>query len=415
MRFDSAIIGGGLAGLVCGISMAKRGKKCIILSSGQSAMQFSSGSFDLLSRLPDGAYVPNPMKAIEELSRQSPLHPYAKIGVERFEDLAMEAKRLLSEIGVSYDGDATRNHFRISPRGETKPTWLSNTNTLYSEDSCTLPFQQTLLCNFAGFLDFYPTMIASELQKKGIAVEIAPIRMEALQRLRKNPTEMRSANIALVFDKESNLNELAGLLNRLASNTEAIVLPAVFGLDNVKAIEYLKYKVDKPIYLISTLTPSVPGIRLQKRMQNYFVQLGGIYMLGDTVLRVEEGSKEHFRLYSANHGDVPIEAEKVVLASGSFFSKGLVATPKRIYEPIMDLTVRHDTDRSAWYEDSVFGNHRYLSYGIQTDSQFRAMKDQKVLPNVYVVGAGLEGFNPIKEGCGAGVSMLTALFVAKQL
>ena len=70
MNFDVVIIGGGLAGLTCGIALQEQGKRCVIINNGQAAIDFASGSLDLLSRLPNGAFVKNIPENLTALSAQ---------------------------------------------------------------------------------------------------------------------------------------------------------------------------------------------------------------------------------------------------------------------------------------------------------------------------------------------------------
>ena len=66
MKFDTIIIGGGLSGLTAGIELSRKGQKCLIVSSGQSALHFFSGSFELCS------LSENPFDAIASLDERHP-------------------------------------------------------------------------------------------------------------------------------------------------------------------------------------------------------------------------------------------------------------------------------------------------------------------------------------------------------
>lgn len=90
MKFDTVIIGGGLSGMVCGIRLLEAGRSCAIISQGQSALHFSSGSFDLLGTMPDGTETDDPISGIKALEKISGSHPYAVIGMELCEKYAEE-------------------------------------------------------------------------------------------------------------------------------------------------------------------------------------------------------------------------------------------------------------------------------------------------------------------------------------
>ena len=122
MKYDTIIIGGGLAGLVCGLRLQKAGKKCAIVSAGQSALHFSSGSFDLLNRLPDGTIVENPVQAMKQLGEE---HPYTIMGHEKAAEYAAKAPAMFADFGIAASGNPEANTWRITPTGERKPSWLT--------------------------------------------------------------------------------------------------------------------------------------------------------------------------------------------------------------------------------------------------------------------------------------------------
>ena len=189
-------------------------------------------------------------------------------------------------------------------------------------------------------------------------------------------------------------------------------MPAVVGLSGCSDVVVLKEKVDRPLHFIATLPPSVPGIRLQLMLKKYFQQLGGTYMLGDTVTGGEFKDGKLVSISTQNHGDVKFEADNFILASGNFFSKGLASDIEGVYDPVFGLDMDYIADRPQWYKRNMFEAQPYMSFGVATGKDFKTRKDGEKIDNLYAAGAVLSGFNALKEGSGAGISVLTALHVS---
>ena len=393
MKFDTVIIGGGLSGLACGIRLQKKGVKCAVISAGQSALHFSSGSFELLNRLPDGTAVENPVEAVAKLEAS---HPYKKIG--DFAKYASEAKQLLADSGVEVEGEATENALHLTPMGTLKPAWLT-----LSEFS-----------RFKGAEEFKGKKVTDALEDMGAECCQELIHIEEVDRLRKSPTEMRATNIARVLDKEYIHNQLLTILKNYSIGVDAVVLPAAVGLASQKLVKALRKAVPS-VVLVPTMPPSVSGIRTQQQLRREFERLGGVFMLGDSVVRADvEGGKVK-AVYTINHADNGIKADNYILTTGSFFSNGLVAHSNEIVEPVFGLDVDFAADRAEWCDPQFFNKQGYQTFGVATDANFNVKKEGKVLENLYAAGSVLSGFNALYEGCGAGVALLTALYVADNL
>ena len=179
MRFDTIIIGGGLAGLVCGIRLQKAGKKCAIISAGQSAMHFSSGTFDLLGRLPDGTIVEEPLKALSSLPAE---HPYSIIGAEQTSAYADQAKKFFEECGIKVNGSSARNSWRITPTGERKPAWLALGDFTPPASKDIKIGDKALIINILGYLDFNTKFLADSFEKQGTECRIVSLKLEEMER-----------------------------------------------------------------------------------------------------------------------------------------------------------------------------------------------------------------------------------------
>ena len=238
MRFDTIIIGGGLSGLVAGIDLVRKGKKCLVVSSGQSALHFFSGSLEL------HAGDDEPLKAIAGLE---PNHPYSKLGADRVAHLASKVKPFFSELGLNFKGETERNHWRLTPLGGFKRAWLTLDEFASFQDAEQLPWKKVALLNIDGFLDFHTSYLAAGLAEKGVECSISAISMPQIDKLRENPTEMRSTNISKALTGDL-IGTLAARINEKIDGADAVLMPAVVGLTGCSEVVRLRELVDRPLH-----------------------------------------------------------------------------------------------------------------------------------------------------------------------
>ncbi len=410
MKFDTIIIGGGLSGLVCGIRLQKAGKKCAIISAGQSAMHFSSGSFDLLGKLNDGTAVEKPLEALAKLDMN---HPYSILGAETVGRYAGEAPAFFEGCGVPVSGSADANSWRITPTGERKAAWLTLSDFTPLKSREEKIGEKALIINILGYLDFNTKFLADSFEKQGTVCRIASIKLEEMERLRKNPSEMRATNIARVMDRDGIWEKAVAQVKGLLKDEDTVILPAVFGLKDVSVIESIRKALGVKTMFVATMPPSVPGIRTQMALKAEFEKEGGRFFLGDTVVEAAfngDGTVESVK--TSNFGDIKMHADNFVLATGSFFSKGLVATPEKVYEPVFGIDLLTEEKREDWFDRNFWNKQNYISFGAAVDKSLNASIEGKTVGNLYAIGSLIGGCNALYEGCGGGVAIISAMAAA---
>ena len=413
MKFDTVIIGGGLSGLICGIRLQKAGKKCAIVSAGQSAMHFSSGSFDLLGRLPDGTDIEKPLEALKSLPEN---HPYSILGEEKVRKYAEEASAFLHECGIKVSGNAEANTWRITPTGERKPSWLTLSDFTALKTKEEKIGHKALIVNILGYLDFNTKFLADSFEKQGTICRISSVKLEEMERLRKNPSEMRATNIARVMDRDGVWEKAAEQVKGMIKDEDIVVLPAVFGLKDASVVEKIREAIGVKTIFVSTMPPSVPGIRTQMTLKAEFERAGGRFLMGDMVVDAEFNEDGTVKsIGTQNFGSIRLYADNFVIATGSFFSKGLIATPDRIFEPVFGVDLSYAEGRDQWFDRNFWNKQNYISYGAKVSKFLHASIDGKPIANLYAIGSIIAGSNTLYEGCGGGIALLTALAAADSI
>src|SRR5262249_1716424 len=160
-----------------------------------------------------------------------------------------------------------------------------------------------------------------------------------------------------------------------------------------------------PIFEIPTLPPSVPGMRVHRRLADALRKGRARSIVGAVAVGAEtrNGSIDAVVVQDAARKR-PYRASAFVLATGGFASGGLeLEVGGRVREPVLGLPVAGTPQGSAFAAGAL--DPQPLSRaGLAVDDELRPvdLDGKLVYDNVYAVGAMLAGAEPWREKSGDG-------------
>ncbi len=421
MSYDCLIIGGGLAGLTCGIKCASEGLRTVILTGGMSSLHYSSGSIDLFGFDEKKKIIDQPFEYIKEYIKKDKNHPYAKVGIKTIREAMKFFQTELGNENLTLYDNGEHNHYHFTGLGTTKTTYFSQESVFNNKfKKAFLEKRKIAVLSFEGYRDYHPQITVDQLKNnpefKGIEVTTSNIDLSKFIKTPKNLHEFRSIDISRIFETEKYLPGIAELIKKAAGDAKIVSLPAFLSINNYSEIhKKLEKMTGVLIYEVPTLPPSILGLRIDKALKSRFAALGGELSLGDNVKggEIEKNSVNH--IFTLNNGDTKHKAQFYVLASGSFFSGGLKSSYNEMKEPIFDLKIKSDKDRNKWFSPKFFEKkgHPFMKFGVETNKKLNPISNKgKTVTNLFCTGSILSDYDPVIEGSGGGVAITTGYLTA---
>ena len=415
MNYDTVVIGAGLAGLTAALRLAQAGERVLVIAKGVGATHLAPATIDVLGYA-DGP-VESPARALPEFAAANPEHPYRRLSVEQ---IAASVEWLKTSLGdQGYRGRLEESFLLPTAVGVAKPSTLVP-ELMAAGDL--RPGGSFVFVGFRGLKDFYPAYLADNLPRCPLptgttlsarAVELAlPLGHEA---------DVSSLGFARRLEqrrfRDSLLRELEGRLEA----GEIVAFPAVLGLSRAREVwQELEARLERPVFEVPTLPPSVPGIRLYEAMTSALRGAGGRLLLGDAVVGVEQGNGR-VEGVAAQTAARPVthRARSFVLASGGFASGGLhLDSFGKLRETVFDLPLAGvPGPGQPRFSPDYFDRHPIARAGVAVDEKLRPLDGagEPVYENVHVAGATLAGAVPWREGSGTGLSLATGYAAASAI
>jgi glycerol-3-phosphate dehydrogenase len=406
---DVVIIGAGLSGLFAGWLLAKDGKSVRIISKGWGATHWTSGCIDILGYLPTVTreHITSPKNVIQSIINGDTDHPYANIYIDQVEEASAEFRSLFTQAGYPIQGSLDHNLLLPSALGAPRPTCLAPETMIAGDMENAEPM---LVIGFDGYFDFYPPLIADNVNQFGIPTNHRMLSPKSL----KERKMISSMDLAKMFEDGNFREEVVTLIKPYLGSTARVGFPAVLGINqSIQIMTHIEEQLGVPIFEIPCLPPSIPGIRIHKILIDAIRQNGGQVLNGMEVTGAKAQGDRIIEVWSkAAARSIAHQADHFILATGGILGGGLsVSQDGSIKEIVFDLPVVSPGNLQDYLDQEFLSpsGHPIFQSGLHTNNDYMPVDEHGNIyyQNLYAIGNMQSNCDVLRERSLEGVALVT--------
>lgn len=407
---DLFIIGQGLAGMSAAVFAANRGLQVCQIGTGHPLV-LHSGLFDFLSSWPvhETTHWEDPWKALAALKMTERKHPYAHLDSTDIGNAFDEIAAFLSSEGLPYGIRSGKNSKLITSIGTVKSSYMIPFTML----SAVSAFQQkipSLIVDIKGLREFSAQQIRETLKTSWPTLSTASIDPDFGDR----KGEKTAEHLARTLDLEQNRKIFADAIRPHLNGEKAVGLPPILGIQfSVEAVTDLERQLGVSVFEIPCLPPGAPGVRLKETFERGLDKKGVVRLGNARINNITQKDDGGFSIrLSSDFMDKTVQSKGLVLASGRFMGKGLVADGKKVRESVFGIPVVQPETRSGWYRKRFFDQqgHAINRAGVEIDPFQRPLDEYgyALYSRLFAAGSILAHQDWTREKSGSGIALASA-------
>ncbi|MBC8267497.1 MAG: glycerol-3-phosphate dehydrogenase subunit GlpB [Rhodospirillaceae bacterium] len=400
------VIGSGLAGFAASMFALDRGIQTAQIGN-TGAVAYTTGYFDLLGG-DGGEVIDDPWRGIEALRKTEPDHPLSRIDDKDIRTAFSKFTEALSALGLGYTQPGENNLMALLPGGIAKPT-LSVPKTMLGGVEAASKGAQTLIVDFIGLQGFSAKEMVANLSSSWPGLGAETVAFPDMESGASVYVEVMARSLEVA----ENQKRLAKRIKAVLGDSKVVGLPAILGIHGSDVVHAQMEKlIGVPVFEIPTMPPAVPGIRLRELFEGTLPDKGLMLVPQHKANRIDLNEDGIIVNLEDSFGEIQIQSQAAILATGRFLSGGLAADRHGVRETLAGIPVSQPDNRNDWHNPDYFdaGGHPINRSGIEVDGCYRPLdaNGNPASERLFAAGIVLAHQDWIRQRCGAGISFASA-------